>query len=305
MTRKRKLAYFYLLANTFLWAFGIPFIKKAFQLGLTPTAFLFNRYLIATLISFPFIIYLLIKNPTAKKTLKPQNLTKIILLELIGTFLSLWILYLGVQQTSAIESNLILITWPLFVTLGGLFFYHEREEKHELHGLILAISGTTLLVIRPAFTQGLNGSLLGNLLVVSHSLLIAGYFLLAKHHYQKLNLWVTTHLSFWVGLIAFGALAFLQNSTPLGLINSTLASHNFWFIFAPVYMGIFGSVLALTFYLLGQDKIEASEAAVFTYLQPAFSIPAAMILLGETIKTLEIIAILLIIFGVYLTEKRT
>jgi len=77
-----------------------------------------------------------------------------------------------------------------------------------------------------------------------------------------------------------------------------------WPTIAVVYMGIFGSILGLTLYLIGQDKIEASEASLFTYLQPIFSVPTAILLLSESVSILNIVAIIIIITGVYLAEKR-
>lgn len=68
-------------------------------------------------------------------------------------------------------------------------------------------------------------------------------------------------------------------------------------------MAIPGSILGLTLYLYGQDKIEASEASLFTYLQPAFAIPASILLLSESISLLELLATGIIITGVIIAEK--
>ncbi|MBU1200441.1 DMT family transporter, partial [Patescibacteria group bacterium] len=119
----------------------------------------------------------------------------------------------------------------------------------------------------------------------------------AKKHYAGINKWLVTHISFWIGLICFGAVALLSG-------ESLMWQPNFWSITAIIYMGVLGSILGLTLYLIGQDKIEASEASLFTYLQPIFAVPMAMILLSESIHLIEILAIAIIITGVYLAEKR-
>ncbi len=74
---------------------------------------------------------------------------------------------------------------------------------------------------------------------------------------------------------------------------------------ASVYMAIFGSIIGLTAYIKGQDGIEASEASLFTYLQPLVFIPAGILLLHETVHPLQIFAMALILFGVYIAEKRS
>lgn len=314
MNRKRKLAYAALFGNTILWGLAIPIVKRGFVDGLTPVVFLLGRYLIATIASIPII--LLIRNRArVKQVFKRRNIFRVIILEFIGTVLALWLLYEGVARTTAIEASLIAVTWPVFVTIGGVMFLHEREERHELLGLGIALLGTLLLVIKPLLTVGIDrADLTGNLLILAQNITIASYYLLAKRYYQGMNKWAVTHLSFWVGLIGFGLITlvtspaatfnfpFFPQSGILDPVGTTFNS--LWPLLAILYMGIGGSILGLTLYLIGQDKIEASEAAVFTYLQPVVAIPASILLLKETISSVEIIGAIMIALGVYITEKR-
>ncbi|MBU1071580.1 DMT family transporter [Patescibacteria group bacterium] len=298
MSKKRTLAYLALLGNTLIWGLALPIVKKGFESGLTPTNFLLGRFFMATLFSLPIVIYLEVKHKQIRKHFTLKNILKIIPLELLGTFIALYLLYQGLNRTSAIESSLIAVTWPVLVTLGGVWFFKEKVEKHELLGLTLALAGTTLLVGEPLIrNHGFSGSLTGNLLILGQNLAIAAYYLLAKKHYAGINKWLVTHISFWIGLICFGAVALLSG-------ESLMWQSGFWPTTAIIYMGVLGSILGLTLYLIGQDKIEASEASLFTYLQPIFAIPLAMILLSESIHLIEILAIAIIITGVYLAEKR-
>ena len=295
MTQDRKIAYFALLGNMVLWALAIPIAKRGFADGLTPSTFLLGRYILATIFSLPIIVRLRHRSDV-KAIFTLKTLFQIVSLEILGTVITLWLLYEGVSRTTAVEASLIAITWPIFVTIGGILWLREREEFHELVGLVLAITGTTLLVAGPA-THIISGSLTGNLMIVGQNLTVAAYYLLAKKFYQQFNKWAITHVSFWVGLVGFGGISWLQ-----GTNLATAAS--FWPLLAIVYMALAGSILGLTLYLIGQDKIEASEAALFTYLEPLVGIPAAMILLGETISPLQIVSFLIIALGVYLAERR-
>jgi drug/metabolite transporter (DMT)-like permease len=299
ISRNRLLAYLALLGNALMWGLALPIVKKGFQAGLTPTSFLIGRFFIATIFSLPIIIYLEVKHKQIRKHFTLKNVLKIIPLEILGTFIALYLLYQGLDRTSAIESSLIAVTWPVLVTIGGVWFFKEKIEKHELLGLALTLVGTTLLVGQPLLkSQGLTGSsITGNLLVVGQNISIVVYYLLAKKHYHGINKWLITHVSFWVGLISFGLVALVSN-------QSLVWQPGFWPTTAVVYMGVLGSVVGLTLYLIAQDKIEASEASLFTYLQPIFTIPMAMILLSESIQLVELIAMAIIILGVYLAEKR-
>ena len=298
LTKTRLIAYLALLGNTFVWGLALPIVKKGFDAGLTPNSFLIGRFFLATLFSFPIIIYLFLKDSKFKKQIHLKNILKIVPLEALGTFLALFLLYQGLNRTSAIESSLIAITWPILVILGGILFFKEKEQKHELKGTILALIGTLFLVGEPLVrNSGFTGTVTGNLLVLGQNVCMAAYFLLAKKHYVGINKWLVTNITFWVGLISFGAIALISGQ-PFQLATG------FWPAAAIVYMGVFGSIIGLTLYLIGQDKIEASEASLFTYLQPIFSVPTAILLLSESISLLNIFSIAIIIFGVYIAEKR-
>ena len=303
LSSSRSSAYIFLLGNTLLWGLAFPFIKLAFNQGLDPNIFLLGRYTLALLFSFPIIITILITQPKIKQQITLKNVLKIVSLEFLGTFITLFLLYQGLSRTSAIEASLISITWPLFVTLGGIFILKEKEQKHELAGLIITIIGTLILIIKPLLTAKINGDFTGNLFILGQNVCIATYYLLTKKHYKGLNKWLTTHLSFWVGFIAFLTLIFITQGSPFHTLITTLSSFS-WSSFAIFYMAFFGSIIGLTFYLLGQERIEASEASLFTYLQPVFAIPLSFFLLHEGISWIEFIALAVVIIGVYIAQKR-
>ena len=70
------------------------------------------------------------------------------------------------------------------------------------------------------------------------------------------------------------------------------------------YMAIFGSIIGFTAYLKGQEGIEASEATLFTYLQPLIYIPLGILLLNEKVHPVQIGSLFIILFGVIIAEKR-
>lgn len=293
MTKKRLLAYFCLLTNVLLWGVALPIAKKGFDAGLSPTVFLFLRMLIAGLLSLPIVFLLRLKAP------KFNQLIQIVALEIIGQVIALVFLYEGLKQTTSIEATLISSTWPLMATLGGILFLREKERKNELVGLIIAVCGTLFIVARPLLDQKLNGHLTGNLYIFIYTLLNVAYFLLAKKMYTSLNKWLITFISFWTSTVGFGLILFTRSPLTLDLLPLT-----FWPLVAIIYMAIFGSILGLTLYLIGQDKIEASEAALFTYLNPLVAIPASYLLLHESINPLDFIGIAIIVVGVILAQKR-
>lgn len=293
---KRTKAYLALLTTTLIWGAAFPIIKPALD-HISPFQFLYLRYLIAAPLTLPVLIYYLQK-------LKPKlkTLSKIAMLEFFGAPFALSILYLGLAKTSALEASLIAATSPIIVTIGGIVFLKENEEKREWLGLAISFIGTLLLVFEPL----LNGqsilktfSLSGNLIILIYNFLIAGYYLAAKKHYHKVPKLFITSTSYFISLIAFAVFLKLTNSpTPVSLLTIPSVA------LACLYMAIPGSIIALTTRIYGQDLIEASEASLFQYLQAVVAIPAAYLLLGEIPTIGQVLALIIISFGVFLGEYR-
>ena len=295
MTARTK-AYLALLTTAIIWGAAFPIIKPSLSV-ISPYQFLYFRYLIAAPLTLPVLVYFLYK-------LKPKlkTILKITLLELFGAPLALSILYLGLSKTTALEASLIGATSPILVTLGGILFLKEKEEKLEWIGLSLAFLGSLILVLEPIFSgQKLTSyfSLTGNLLIFLYNLMITAYYLTIKRVYAKLPKFFVTSLSYLVSLIAFTLfLPLINQSRSISLL--TIPS----VIQASAYMAIFGSIIALTARIYGQNLIEASEASLFTYLQGVVVIPVAYLLLNETPNLTMIIAMLIISLGVILGEYR-
>lgn len=262
-----------------------------------------GRFFIAGIIALP-IIFALKNRPDVKKTFKPSRVMLIVAAEVLGSVLALGALYLGLAKTSSVEANLISSTWPVILTFGGIFLLKEREQKNEYLGLFLAVIGTFILVGRPLLEGQANGHLTGNLLVLLYSVLNAAYLLLAKKYYHQLNKWAVTFISFWTSAVSIFIVSLYLNFSPLEFLTSGLWNLSAWPLVAILYMAIFGSIIGLSLYLLGQGLIEASEASLFSYLYPAIGIPASIILLGEAVSPIDIVALAIILVGVYIAEKR-
>lgn len=292
----RAKAYLALTIMAVIWGAALPIVKPSLNF-VSPFQFLYFRYLIAAPLLLPVLIYYLFKLKPSLKTL-----LIIVILEFLGTAVNLPILYYGLKLTSSIEASLIGAAGPVFTVLGGIIFLHERETKREWRGLSLSFLGTLLLVIEPLLTgrnYGVVFSLLGNGLVLTYNLIYVVYVLLAKVHYKKIPKILVSALSYPVALLSFWLLL-----TATGLSTSPTLLAIPPVALAAGYMALFGSIIAWTLFLYGQNLIEASEASLFTYLQGVVAIPVAWLFLGEIPTWPMIMAIFVIAWGVIFAEKR-
>lgn len=286
--KSRTIAYAILLLNTALWGFSAPIIKYSFQF-VSPSLFLFYRYVFAASLFLP--IFLIYRSRTKHHINHPQT----ILLALLGTPLCLLPLFYGLNQTTALEASILESTSPILTVLMCLLFLKETVKPKEWRGLALAIFGTSLIILEPLLIghNQIQLSVKGNLLIILSNIIWTVFLLLSKKF--KTNPIYLTFYSFLVSIPFFYIITSSQhllfNLNPLALPGI-------------LYMGVGGSIIAFWAYQEGQKRIEASEAAVFTYLKPAFAIPLSIIWLKEAFSPVAIIATVLIIVGVFISEKR-
>lgn len=297
----RTIGIIFMLINVVVWGAALPIVKPALDFT-TPFQFLLYRYVMAGLFSLPILGYYLWKN---WKLIR--SIPLIVGIEILGTVAALGFLYEGLDRTTSLEASVIANTFPFFVVLGGILFLREKEERHEWLGLLVALAGTTFLTIEPL----LNGSFFsgrisftGNALVIGHNFSQAAAFLLAKRYYQKLPKFFVTSISFFVGIIAFALLSMAKSDLNLAQLATAglLQIREPSVFLASFYMATFGSIIGLTAYIIGQSKMEASEASLYWYLQPLIYVPMAVFLLGEPFTLGTGVALGATLAGVVLAE---
>lgn len=71
-----------------------------------------------------------------------------------------------------------------------------------------------------------------------------------------------------------------------------------------IYMSLFSGIIAYLLYQYALRNVDASESAVYTYLQPIFGLPMAYFLLAEVPTPLFILGAIIIAFGIYRAERK-
>jgi drug/metabolite transporter (DMT)-like permease len=99
---------------------------------------------------------------------------------------------------------------------------------------------------------------------------------------------------------------------PFALLPGVLTPRPLWTELAAIswptaasalYLALFCSVYAYYIWYTGVEKLGAVRTATFIYLNPLFAVITGIMLLGESLKLLAVAGGLMIILGVYLTNK--
>lgn len=202
-------------------------------------------------------------------------------------------------MTSSIDAAILVATGPITTIIGGAIFLKEKITQREKTGILICSIGTALIVLEPLINGNShhNGSILGNLLILFSNIVWTSFLLLDKKYKAEPS--QISLISYLVSIPFFAFIVLLEPIPTDNIINNIFAGPGTAGI---IYMAIFGSVIAFWAYSAGQKLIEASEAAVFTYLQPLFALPLSLFWLKESITLPFIIGCLIAASGVFISE---
>ena len=294
---KRSLAYLALLITSLIWGVAVVVIKYTLNF-IDPLSFLFFRFLISTAVLFPFFLIFIKKHPVSKK-----DFLKLFLLGTLSTTITLYLLFWGMQYTTAIDVSLISVLGPIMIIFAGAYFLKEKVTKREKIGLSIAVLGAFIAILEPLLKRNSAHSqaLLGNFLVFLSYIAWAIYIILYKKSSSKYHPVTITFFSFFSGLLTLTPIFLIKNFSISQFLNFS--------IFPPLaaipgilYMSLFSSCIAYFTYNLGVSLIEASEATLFDYLKPIFTAPLAFFLLKEEITLPFLIGAMIIAIGVAISE---
>ena len=300
MNSHRARAYIYLLIVAALWGAAGPVIKYTLA-GIDPLPFLAYRLGVSALFSLAFFL-IKIKRGNKFKRLR-ANFPLVLLYGFLAVPLALGILFIALDKTTVLDLTLIGVIGPMIVTAGGAIFFHDHITRREKIGITIVLLGVLFNSFFPIFGAGSTLRLTGNLLLLIFLLADAGSVLIAKkavrNKIQSANL---TNLAFLVGAVTLIPLTiFVYGASNLAniILELPLKYHlGVW------YMALLSGNLAYFLYVRGQRSVEVSEAILFTYLQPVFTIPLAVFWLGESLSVSLVVGAVIIAIGLIVAEYK-
>lgn len=297
MSSARINSYIILLIVSVIWGIAGPVIKYTLQ-GIDPLPFVTYRFFLSSIFAFLLITF---TRPKLDKFLK--YLPLVVIYSIFSTTISLGLLFLGMDQTTLLDTVLISTISPLVVAEFGVVFLKEHLTRREKTGISLALVGTIFTMAEP-FLEGVQtAKFSGNLLIFLYLITNAFAAIFAKKLARKeVDTFHLSNISFIIGFITILPITILTTGFfPLIKEVTTLPLHYQVGVF---YMALFSGTIAYALWIKGQKAIEVSEAGVFGYLTPLFQAPLAIIWLKETVNIYFIIGGIFIATGVLIAEYK-
>ena len=204
----------------------------------------------------------------------------------------------AMNYTTTTNTSLIVCLCPLFATaLISLFYKSERLSKIQILGTLMAALGVVAVVLNGHFVLHL--SPLGDALAFAACLCWAVYSLLMIPASQKYNTIFVTRKVFFYGLVSMLPYYWFVPGFPsLADIMRPEVLNNL------LFLGCVASMLCFLIWNWVIKKLGAVAATNYVYFNPVTTIVFAWFVLSEDITVYFIIGSVLIIAGMFLSNKK-
>jgi drug/metabolite transporter (DMT)-like permease len=294
MNKKERKFYFTDLAMViaaFIWGINLPVIKVSLK-EMSPLGFNGIRLTFSSLCLI--VIVLLIE----KNLYIPRTYWKTIIpLSIIGTtFYQLFFIH-GINFTTASSTSIILAMSPIFIALLSNLVKHEKLRAIQWTGIFLSFIGFYFLINSDISSFKINGnSIKGDLLILGGNLSWAIYTVSAKPVLERISPLKFTALTMAIGTIIFLPFSF-KNIYYLRWKEISISAWG-----GLIYSGLFALAISYVIWYYSVKKIGNSRTAIYSNLQPVFTIFFAFLILNERINSFQAIGGIIILAGVYLTR---
>jgi drug/metabolite transporter (DMT)-like permease len=238
-----------------------------------------------------------LRKPANEAPLTPRTRGLLFLESFLGNFLFSICMLFGVSLTSAVSAGVIMAAIPATVALLSWAFLRERITGRTWTAIACAALGIGLLALaKPAHGDAAGGELawLGNLLVLGAVVCEASYAVIGKALTGVLGpKRITALINLWGFLLV----------TPFGLYTALAFDFGSvapaaWLLL--VFYALAASVWTVWLWMTGLKVVPAAQAGVFTAMLPVSAALVGVLVLGEQLGGMQMLAFAAALAGVLL-----
>ena len=280
-----------ILIGAFSGSGVVPSLTKVGVHFSAPLVFVFFRFLFATIIFSPFVIF------SSKTKFFKKDYSRLLVLAFF-LFVNVTFFTIGVSLTTVLMSQLLYLPTPIVVSILGHFFLHEKLNMHKIIGLIIALGGILFLLYQSIAKQSVFtfGTPLGNAIILIAMLGYSSWLLYSRHLSKKhtYSSYQTTFFTFLFITVYLLVLIPFQGSLVPSKISFIMPHGVFLAIFVALAYAI-----QYFFLHIGIKKTSAFTASIFQYVGPVFAGVISVPLLHEKLSTAFLIGGIVIMLGVF------
>ena len=205
------------------------------------------------------------------------------------------LIYVSYIYTTAVNGGLVSASQPAITVLLTWLLYQELINMKQCVGIVIAATGVLTII-----TQGELSALLrmefniGDLIMLAAVVFGAGYNVLIRKVPEQISvsqlLVIVLFSGSLITLPFYIAETLYLRPVPLDLFT----------VFSILWVGIAVTAIAVAMISFSIRRVGANKASVSNYLRAVFTALLGVVLLAEDFKTFHLVAMVLVIGGVYL-----
>ena len=236
-------------------------------------------------------ILALFESPEIEPKITAKDFRILAFVILCGSVVAPLLLLNGLNQTTAINTSLLLNAESLFTALIAFVFLSERGTEKEYLGIAMLLLGVVFMTTNGEFQKlTLTENIAGNLLIVAACLFWGIDNNLSRFLSKKRDIILITGLKCFIGGLALLAIAFVIGvpfSIPLISIPYLLS------------VGAFSIAFSILLFLFALRKIGSMRTGVIYSTSSLFGAVLAFLILREPFSFIQLAAGAIMLLGVY------
>lgn len=278
---------FLALLATVIWA-GNFIAAKILVTELSPDEVNFIRWFFSSLLMIPISYPYFKKNWQAVK----RNFLLLFAYGFFGIFIGNLVFHYAPKTASAVDMTILMSISPILVMLFSWFFFKEYISRKNTIGSLVAFFGVVTLVTNGHYFDIISiGFTPGHFLVLIAAICFALYSSCLRLFKEDIHITVFLQIIFSIGAFCSAIMLFFQ-APPISSSISLQA------ISSILYLSIASSLIAFFAWNEAIRRIGAVKTGIIYYTIPVFGVLLAVIILGESVSSVQLLGGALVFFGV-------
>jgi len=278
------------MAGVFLFATKAIIVKLGYREGMNASTMLLLRMGFA----LPFFAAILFWGEGRNRLmhLSGKDHLQIILLGVVGYYLSSWLDFEGLQYITANLERLILFSYPTLVVILSALFLKKPIKLSQVIAIVLTYLGMFITFYEHMVIAPTRSTLIGGLFVFGSSLTYAIYLVGSSELLKREGVVFYTAYSMVVSTACVFIHSLFADIVPFDQIPGKVYVYG-------LVMAVFSTFLPSFLIAQSLKKIGASNMSVIGSIGPIFTIVLSYFLLQESLSTYHVVGGMVILIGVY------
>ena len=290
---KRTLAILAAIGATIIYGINHTLAKGVMPTHVKPFGFIFIRVTGAAILFWGISFF------GPKEKIERRDWLRVLVCAILGMVINMLAFFKGLDLSTPINSAVLVTITPIIVVVLSALLIKEKITLLKGSGVFLGFIGALALVLFGAeIRQDAPNIPLGNALFILNATSYGAYLIVAKSLIERYHPFTIMKWLFTIAVIINLPITYSEFSE----IQWSQMPPNVYGVIAFVVIGT--TFLTYLFNIYALTQLKASTLGAFVYIQPLIGILFALTTGKDYLTLIKILAIGLVLVGVYLATKK-